>query len=244
MIFRVATTNLMAPAGPFLPWKDRVEGLARALVEQAPDLLCTQEAMPEALNILGRHFHGYGVLGRGRWADGEGIQNAVLYRRDHFELQDSGYFWHSKTPDKPGSKLPLMGSARVATWAVFRSGGGPLTILNLHFSHLCRRQQARLVLARLSKLPRPWLVTGDFNSTPWPWWSAHRILGTQLHDLASEAGATWNAGIGWPIARLDCILGSSEIQTKGSRVLRTRGSDHWPVVAELEISSFSQIAGL
>ena len=163
MIFRVATANLMAPTGPFLPWKDRVDVLARALVEQVPDLLCTQEAMPEALNTLGRHFPGYEVLGRGRRAGGEGIQNAVLYRRDRFELQDAGYFWHSKTPDKPGSKLPLMGSARVATWAVFQADGGRLTLLNLHFSHLCRRQQARLVSQSILVRQSPQRLHGVFG---------------------------------------------------------------------------------
>lgn len=237
MNLRVATVNLMAPAGPFFALGKRVDEISDALARQCPDVVCTQEAIPESIRSLRRGFPEYEVLGRGRWANGDGIQNAILYRRDRFKLQDSGHFWHSKTPEKPGSKLPLMGSARVATWAILSTKTATLTILNLHFSHLCRRQQARLVLQRLSTLPRPWLVTGDFNSTPWPWWSAHRILATQLHDLAGSSGPTWNGGLGLPIARLDWILGSSELRSTGAKVLRTRGSDHWPVVVDLELCS-------
>ena len=237
MNLRVATVNLMAPAGPFFAVGERVDALADALVRQSPDVLCTQEAIFESIGSLLRAFPEYEVLGRGRWANGDGIQNAILYRPDRFCLQSFGHFWHSKTPEKPGSKLPLMGSARVATWATFKTSTDSLTVLNLHFSHLCRRQQARLILERLSTLPRPWIVTGDFNSTPWPLWSAHRILATQLHDLAGSSGATWNAGLGLPIARLDWILGSSEVRSKSARVLRTEGSDHWPVVADLEVRS-------
>ena len=146
----------------------------------------------------------------------------------------------SREPDHPGTKLPGMGSARVATWVTLDSGRGSLSWLNLHFSHLCRRQQARLVLKRLTSLPRPWLVTGDFNSTPWPWWSAHRILCSELRDLACDAGATWNARLGLPLARLDWILGSPELQTVGSEVLRVGKSDHWPVLVDVELNGVTK----
>ena len=236
MQLRIATINLMAPAGPFLPWGDRANGLARALAGHQPDLIGTQDATPESLEDLSRGLPGYGVLGRGRWADGGGIQCAIFYRDDKLNLKKSGHFWMSETPDTPGSKLTGMGSARVATWGVFHYEGRTLTLLNVHFRHLSRREQARILLRRLSKLPRPWLVTGDFNSTPWPIWSAHRVLSTHLTDLAADAGSTWNGGLNLPLARLDWIFGSREIRGSGSQVLRQGKSDHWPVLVDVNMA--------
>jgi len=70
MNLRVATVNLMAPAGPFFAVGERVDALADALVRQSPDVLCTQEAIFESIGSLLRAFPEYEVLGRGRWANG------------------------------------------------------------------------------------------------------------------------------------------------------------------------------
>ncbi len=103
-----------------------------------------------------------------------------------------------------------MGSCRVATWAVFEE----LSWLNVHFSHFRRRRQARLLLERLPRLPRPWPVTGDFNGTSWPRWSSARILETELVDSG-----------GGPL-RIDRILASRELACERSFVVPTRVSDH------------------
>lgn len=227
----------MAPAGPFLAWGTRADELATLLSQRSPDLIGTQEATGESLQALGERFPTHTVLGRGRWADGSGIQSAILINRDRFQVEEFEHFWFSRTPGKPGSKLPGMGSARVATSVVLSSESGRLTWLNVHFSHLVRRAQAEIVLEKLSKLPRPWLVTGDFNSTPFPPWSCHRVLARQLRDLAEGAGATWNAWLGLPLARLDWILGSEELRGAGYEVLRAGTSDHWPVLADVELST-------
>lgn len=237
--FRVVTSNLMAPAGPFLSWKGRAEGLARFLERESPHLIGVQEATEQSLESFKAFFPHHTVLGRGRWANGEGIQCAVLISKDKFSVNDYGHFWMSRQPNRPGSKLPGMGSARVATWVTLTSDGERLTWLNLHFSHLCRRHQARIVLNQLSSLPRPWLVTGDFNGTSWPRWSSHRILGTKLQDLGADAGATWNARIGLPLARLDWVLGSAELRALNSKVLRVGESDHWPLMVDVEMGSAS-----
>ena len=237
MRIRVATINLMAPAGSFLPWGDRAQGLARVLAERQPDLIGTQESTAESLAAFKASFPNHHVLGRGRQADGSGIQCAILYHRDHFRVRNFQHFWISKNVDRPGSKLLGMGSPRVATWAVMETPSGSLTWMNVHFSHLCRRAQARIILDVLEPLPRPWLLTGDFNATPFPPWSSHRILSAQLHDLAASAGCTWNARLGRPLARLDWILGTEELQSLHCEVLREGESDHWPVLADLRLGA-------
>lgn len=237
MRFRVASINLMAPAGPFLAWGERAKELAGLLSQRSPDLIGTQEATENSLDALKVQFPTYSVLGRGRWADGSGIQSALLINRDRFQVEEFKHFWFSHNPEKPGSKLPGMGSARVATSVVLSSEAGPLTWMNVHFSHLVRRAQAEIVLERLSRLPRPWLVTGDFNSTPFPPWSCHRVLSRELRDLSKSAGPTWNARVGLPLARLDWILGSEELSGLGCEVLREGKSDHWPVLADVDYST-------
>ncbi len=234
MRFRVASSNLMAPAGPFLAWGRRAWELGELLSKSTPDLLGTQEATPEAIEALRAHLPNHQVIGRGRWADGSGIQCAAFFRRDRFEVIESHHFWLSHQPEKPGSKLPGMGSARVATCVVFSTETGPLTWMNVHLSHLCRRAQCKILLQRLAPLPRPWLLTGDFNATPSPPWSCHHVLGRELSDLAGRAGPTWNARLGLPLGRLDWILGTSELRPLQSEVLRVGRSDHWPVLVDLE----------
>lgn len=223
----------MAPAGPFLAWGRRAWELGALLSQRAPDLIGTQEATPESISALRAHLPNHDVLGRGRWADGSGIQCAVFFRRDRFEVVDVQHFWLSREPEKPGSKLPGMGSARVATCVVFSTEAGPLTWMNVHLSHLSRRAQSKILLERLAPMPRPWLLTGDFNATPLPPWSCHRVLGRELSDLAGRAGPTWHARLELPLARLDWILGTSELRSLKSEVLRGGQSDHWPVLADL-----------
>lgn len=235
MRVRVATINMMAPAGPFLPWGKRAQQLAQLLSQKSLDLVATQEATEESLEEFRERFPGHSVHGRGRWADGSGIQCAMLYHKDRFKLNDAGHFWFSRNPAKPGSKLAGMGSPRVASWVILESEVRKFTWLNVHFSHLSRRPQARLVLERLARLPRPWLLTGDFNATPWPPWSSHRILTRQLRDLA-PTGPTWNAGLGLPLARLDWVMGSREWRPLSNEVWRVGTSDHWPVLADLALS--------
>ncbi|MEW6279936.1 MAG: endonuclease/exonuclease/phosphatase family protein, partial [Candidatus Eremiobacterota bacterium] len=234
VLIRVASFNLMAPAGPLFPWADRPGRAADALGRIRADLVGTQEATPEALEVLERRLPDYAWLGRGRRPDGRGIQCALLYRRDRFRVLSSGHFWMSPTPEVPGSRFLGMGSCRVATWAVLEVDSRPLTWLNVHFSHLRRRRQARLVLERLAGLPRPWLLTGDFNGTPWPAWSSHRVLVGNGPFRDRPGGPTYPAPL--PVVRLDWILATSELRCLGSRVEPSRASDHLPVVADFEHS--------
>ena len=118
MHFRVASINLMAPAGPLLGWGTRAQELAELLAQRSPHLIGTQEATEESLDAFRKRFPKHTVLGRGRWADGSGIQSALLIDEDRFQVEECEHFWFSHDPEKPGSKLPGMGSARVATSVV------------------------------------------------------------------------------------------------------------------------------
>ena len=66
------------------------------------DILGTQEVLHNQLEDLKQRLPEYGVIGVGR-EDGKekGEYSALWYKKDRFNLLDSGYFWLSETPKLP-----------------------------------------------------------------------------------------------------------------------------------------------
>jgi endonuclease/exonuclease/phosphatase family metal-dependent hydrolase len=99
-----------------------------------------------------------------------------------------------------------------------------------------RAEQARVLKQHLKAEPHPFIVCGDFNSTPYTWVYAHVTRG--LQDAFSQKGRGWSATYParFPLVRIDYILASKEWGVRGAHVDRTVSSDHLPVVAELVLS--------
>ena len=78
----------------------------------------------------------YGV-GRNDGAD-DGEFSAIFWRRGLFELEDSGTFWLSDTPDEPGSRHPDAASIRIASWVGLRrvEDDARWFVLNTHWDHV------------------------------------------------------------------------------------------------------------
>ena len=225
-------------------------GVQEALVHQVTDL---QAALPL--------FNWYGV-GRDDGKD-QGEFSAIFYRRDLFELRDSGTFWLSETPDQPGSKGWDAALPRVCTWIKLKDRRNNQTIyhFNTHLDHagrVARQQSARLILARIQAITGstgPTILTGDFNVGPES--DAYRtvITNTPFKDAkhATQSphhgpSGTWSTfkvrrGIG---KRLDYVFVSSQY----FNVLRHQHStysensfypsDHLPVIADLTFRHFTQ----
>lgn len=81
----------------------------------------------------------------------------------------------------------------------------------------------------------PTLVAGDFNTPPQS--PLHRALGPRLRDAFAEAGHGF--GYTWPSVlpglRIDYVFVSPEWRVRSCRVGPALGSDHRPVVAEVEL---------
>lgn len=116
----------------------------------------------------------YGVVGVGR-EDGKekGEYSALWYKKNRFDLLDSGYFWLSETPEVPGSKGWDGACERIASWAKLKdkTSGKEFFALNTHLDHVgvvARREGISLMLDRVNQLSGglPVIVTGDFNSEP------------------------------------------------------------------------------
>jgi endonuclease/exonuclease/phosphatase family metal-dependent hydrolase len=137
-----------------------------------PDLIGIQEALSVQRDDLASGLGAYSILAAGR-ADGleRGEMMAVLYRTSFFEWLDSGHFWLSATPDRPGSKGWGSWTPRMVTWAKFldrRIPDRPLAVFNTHLDHLSGR--VRLESIRLLRRKADTygagcriVITGDFN---------------------------------------------------------------------------------
>ena len=90
------------------------------MARHRPDLLGGQELLRHQLADLAARLPDYAWLGAGRddGADG-GEFNPIFYRRERLEPLDSGTFWLSPEPARPGSRGWGAACPRVVTWARF-----------------------------------------------------------------------------------------------------------------------------
>lgn len=137
------------------------------------DVVGMQEALSFQIGQIKAAIPGYAVVGVGR-DDGAqaGEFSPILYRKDRFVLEESGTFWLSDTPEKPGSKHWGNQISRICTWARFADlrEGGVLLVMNTHFDHVSqpsRERSAALIVERMAKLRRgadAVVLMGDFNA--------------------------------------------------------------------------------
>lgn len=155
-------------------WKFRKDRAANAVRFYDVDVLGTQEVLHNQLEDLKQRLPEYGVVGVGR-EDGKekGEYSALWYKKNRFDLLDSGYFWLSETPEVPGSKGWDGACERIASWAKLKdkTSGKEFFALNTHLDHVgvvARREGISLMLDRVHQLSGglPVIVTGDFNSEP------------------------------------------------------------------------------
>jgi len=155
-------------------WERRKEFLVATIRAFSPDLLGTQETLSFQRDYLAEHMPEYEVLGVGR-EDGKerGEMMAVFWRKDRFEVIDSGHFWLSETPEIPGSKSWDSSLPRMVTWVKLRDrvaeSKPPIVWFNTHFDHrgaVVRRESARLIRRKLEELGKgcSLIIAGDFNA--------------------------------------------------------------------------------
>lgn len=155
-------------------WELRRELLLSTIQKFNPDLLGTQETLAAQKNYLDEKLTHYESVGVGR-DDGKdkGEMTSLWFRRDRFDLLDSGHFWLSEQPTEPGSISWDSSLTRMATWVKLRQRNSanvkPILFLNTHFDHRgneARRQSAILVRRMASQLGEGCdiVITGDFNA--------------------------------------------------------------------------------
>jgi endonuclease/exonuclease/phosphatase family metal-dependent hydrolase len=153
-------------------WDQRKDMACEVVRRQNPDLIGLQEALRAQIDDLRAALAEYAEIGCGR-DDGktQGEYSGILYRKDRFELTESGTFWLSDTPEVPGSITWGNACTRLCTWGRFvpKPSGKPFYMYNTHLDHisqLSREKGIALIMARVKNRPHPdpVILTGDLNS--------------------------------------------------------------------------------
>lgn len=235
-------------------WPNRKQKVADVIRFHKADLIGVQEAQIGQLRDLEKLLPDFAWCGVGR-TDGkeDGEFSAILFRKSRFRLLETGTFWLSETPDKPGSMGWDAAYPRIVTWARFRDNRSKRTFVhfNTHFDH--RGEKARIESAKLilEKIPAiagrlPYFLTGDLNVTEDT--EAYKTLAATLKDAryTSTNGhfggeSTFSAFKELsPGMKIDYIFVQDGIMVREHGVLSDRwdglwASDHLPVLAEIEI---------
>ena len=153
-------------------WENRRQTVFDVLRENQPDVLGLQEALDFQIDEICKAIPEYGRLGVAR-EDGKtkGEYCAILYRQNLFDVNESGTFWFSDTPNVPGSSHWGNANIRICTWARFveKKTGAAFYHYNLHLDHVSQpsREKSAVLLAHRihdRKHPDLFIITGDFNA--------------------------------------------------------------------------------
>ena len=152
-------------------WKSRRDVLCDLIHFSAFDIFGAQEVCHDQLEDMLSRLPEYGYIGVGR-DDGarKGEYSPVFYRKDRFEVLDSGTFWLSETPDEVSYGWDAA-CRRVCSWGHFkdRVTKKKFWFFNTHMDHkgkAARVEGAKLVLSKIAKMcgaKANVILTGDFN---------------------------------------------------------------------------------
>lgn len=113
---------------------------------------------------------------------------------------------------------------------------GKSIIVKLKRAFTKRSEQVQAILKDLSQVDKPIIVCGDFNDTPLSY-ICRQMKTSGFTDTFLAAGK----GIGTtyagklPLLRIDYVWGNKQIQPAAFKRVRSRGSDHFPVILEFDV---------
>ncbi len=154
-------------------WPNRKENVKALVMYHDFDIFGTQEGLVGQLKDL-CEMPGYAYFGGGR-DDGKdsGEHSAIFYKTSRFKILESGNFWLSETPDKPGLGWDATCCNRICSWAKFKDADTKKVFyfFNVHFDHqgvIARKESGKLMVRKIKEIAKdaPAICTGDFNSTP------------------------------------------------------------------------------
>jgi endonuclease/exonuclease/phosphatase family metal-dependent hydrolase len=246
-------------------WSIRKPLAFDVFTRQDADLIGVQEALDAQLVDIDGAVPGYARVGVGR-DDGmkQGEYSAVYYRSARFEVESSGTFWFSDTPEVPGSSSWGNDIPRICSWAhlVEKQTGYGLYLYNVHLDHMSqpsREKSAALLMQRAAarQVPTdPLIVTGDFNageenlatlfmkgeamvdgaSNPLPLVDSFRAMYPDEDEVRTAHGFSGGSTGG----KIDYVYMAPGQEALGAEIDRTSvdgryPSDHYPVTGTLRL---------
>lgn len=235
-------------------WGRRINAVKLVINEQAADILCVQEALPNQIADIKKMMPGYNYVGVGR-EDGKqkGEFSAIYFRSNRFTLLQSNTFWLSPTPDEVGSIGWDAAITRICTYAQFRDkkDGKVFWVFNTHFDHIgevARKESALIIVDKIAQLAANDAVflAGDFNSeaTSGAYHTIVQNTGHSFSDSYQPNGKECTFK-GFEVASKECkridfvfIDGNMSLRTY-QIITKNNGtyypSDHLPVVVEVKL---------
>ena len=234
-------------------WPKRIERVVAAIKANDPDSFGVQEAHIGWMMVLEEFLPEYDYVGVGR-EDGklDGEFSAVFYKRDKFTPGEKGNFWLSETPDVPGLGWDAA-CVRICSYVVLeeKDTGKKFCHFNTHLDHIgavAMQKGAELVTLKANEIcpDYPAVFTGDFNVTPdsAPCKAVKDGGFIDARDVAAitDKDNTFHYWLGEEKYRsvIDYVFVKGDIEVKSFKVDRNEylgdvPSDHYPVIAEIEI---------
>lgn len=151
-------------------WKDRAPVAASLIRFHQFDIVGTQEGLRNQLDDLQKSLPEYAWYGIGR-DDGraKGEHSAIFYKKGKFNVIDSGDFWLSGHPEKPGFGWDARNN-RICSWLKLKekSSRKSFYVFNVHYDHRgieARKESSKLIMQKIKSIAgdQPVILTGDFN---------------------------------------------------------------------------------
>lgn len=232
-------------------WTKRKRMVRDTIKKYSPDTFGLQEAHYRWMRYLYRGLKNtYDYVGVGR-DDGKrkGEFSPVFYKKDKYEVVEKGNFWLSETPEKPGKGWDAA-CIRICSYAVLRdkATGEKIAHFNTHLDHIgdvARSEGAKLIAERADVFKGvPTIVTGDFNVNPESGayktiiaqgFTDARTLDENANDVKTYNGFDENTP-----EMIDFVFIKNGFKVKLCNTITDKVgdrfiSDHYPVLAELEL---------
>ena len=152
-------------------WEFRKEMVVDEIRKSRSDLVGLQEERQPQVDYLKGNLPEFDFVSFYRDGKSGGPANSILYRESRFELNDSGVFWLSDTPEIPNSKGWGNQGSRFCNWArlIDKQTGQAVYLYNLHLDHEsqnARERGAALIAERIAvrRHNDSIILTGDLNS--------------------------------------------------------------------------------
>ncbi len=152
-------------------WQQRCPQVCRIILSRDFDVFGAQEVRHNQLLDMCEGLPEYAYVGVGR-DDGKngGEYSPVFYKKERFELLDSGTFWLSETTDVPSKGWDAR-YPRVCSWVRLKDRVCKriFWFFNLHMDHrgiVARRESSHLIVKKVQEIAtpkEPVILTGDFN---------------------------------------------------------------------------------
>ena len=176
-ILNILTFNIQTEAGNNAPFAIRAALFRSFIEEHIPDIAGLQEVTAQWRKGLNSFVFNdsYDSFGAERTEGSEA--NTIYYRKDKFDLLDSGTFWLSPTPDMAGSRFSNSSYVRICSWGLFKDKvtGTEYVYYNTHLDingdkekaegNALRAEQMAIIVRHAQQFSgKAIFVGGDFNT--------------------------------------------------------------------------------